>query len=110
MRAVKYKQGHGWSAVYDEKSEEILASVGKLLDGLVDRDGDYITLEVIRGPLRYEEIFQARRDVARLLRNGYGWSFPRIAAFINRDHGTVINMFDGPYRSRKLSRHIKAVS
>lgn len=48
------------------------------------------TLEEVFGASRVKHVAQARHDLAAFIRSRFGYSYPALGAFFNRDHTTMM--------------------
>lgn len=46
----------------------------------------------MRGECRQRQVVQMRRVIATALREEFGWSFPHIGRYMNRDHSSIISL------------------
>jgi len=51
-----------------------------------------ISRDELLGTHRGKRFVAARRDAARMLRDGFGLSYPQIGDIMNRDHSTILNL------------------
>lgn len=64
-----------------------------------------IALDQIKSPCRYKEVVHARSELCYRLKNELGLSYPRIGAYLNRDHTSIMQSVkrwpyfkENPYR------------
>lgn len=62
-----------------------------------------VTIDEVFGRSRRKSCVQARAHVARELR-GMGWSYPRIARFLHRDHTTILSLLGRLARNTEYGR------
>jgi hypothetical protein len=73
-----------------------LATLDKL-EGWLGRQ--HLSLDSLRGPSRVAFMVEARRTVAKFLRQE-GWSYPQIGEYLGRDHTTVMHLLGARRRQQ----------
>jgi chromosomal replication initiation ATPase DnaA len=63
-----------------------------LIEGVCHRHG--VTVSELKSLSRKGALTKARRDIIVYLRDKVGFSFPAIGVLINRDHSTVIRIYE----------------
>lgn len=93
MQGSWYHKGYGGAKSPWMKIERVRAHLREAIawhNELLLDDRPAITVEDVMGRTRVAYIVACRADVMRRLRLDCKWSYPRIGAFLQRDHTTVL--------------------
>lgn len=94
LKGSWYHESYGGVKSPWMKIDRVRAHLLETLDWhyeLVADDSPRITVEDVMGRSRKAHIVRARGDIIRRLRFDCKWSYPRIGAFMQRDHTTIMH-------------------